>query len=366
MDTINRVSTLFYSFTLFYLLKSSELIFRYLSIIFFNHKIMTQENLQNDVNQSLEKINTLINEVHKKVVGQENLIQSLIIWLLTKWHILLEWVPGLAKTLTISSLSKTLDLGFSRVQFTPDLLPSDLIWTEIYNPKAWIFETKLWPIFNNFILADEINRAPSKVQSALLEAMAEKQITIWNKSYQIDSPFIVLATQNPVEQSWTYKLPEAQLDRFLLKTKVWYPHRNEEIEMYKKLNSKNNNEINTVLNKKDLEFIQNVVEEIYVSDNIFEYVYNIIEASRNTKKYDLNELNDYILYWISPRWWLALINASKVIALLNWRTFVIPEDVKAIAIDALAHRIVLTYEALANDITPEEVISKIISKINIV
>ena len=327
---------------------------------------MQQIDLQNEVISSKEKIQTLISEIHKKVIGQDELIKSLVIWLLTKWHILLEWVPWLAKTLTVDSLSKTLDLGFNRIQFTPDLLPSDLIWTEIFNPKTWEFQTKLGPIFNNFILADEINRAPSKVQSALLEAMAEKQITIWNKTYKIEEPFIVLATQNPVEQSWTYKLPEAQLDRFLLKAKVSYPKKEEELEMYKKHESNIFENINKVLNKQDLSHIQKVVSQIFVSDSIYKYVLDIVDASRKPQDYNMWELKDMIMYGISPRWWLALINSSKVLALLNWRTFVIPEDIKEISISALSHRIVLSYEALASDITSDDIVEKILDNVVVV
>ena len=327
---------------------------------------MQEINLQDEVLASSQKINALISEIHKKVIGQDELIRSLIIWLLTKWHILLEWVPGLAKTLTVDSLAKTLDLGFNRIQFTPDLLPSDLVGTEIFNPKTWEFQTKLWPIFNNFILADEINRAPSKVQSALLEAMAEKQITIWNQTYKIADPFIVLATQNPVEQSGTYKLPEAQLDRFLLKAKVHYPKKEDELEMYKKQTSNIFENISKVLTREELTHIQNVVSQIYVSDSIFKYVLDIVDASRNVENYNLADLKYMIMYGISPRWWLALINASKVLALLNGRTFVIPEDIKEIAMSALSHRIVLSYEALASDITSDFIVKKILDNVEVV
>ena len=195
---------------------------------------LSRKKLQEKINLASNKINEVINEVSKKIVGQDDLITNLIIGLLVKWHILIEGVPGLAKTLTVDTLSKTLNLGFNRVQFTPDLLPSDLIWTEIFNQKTWEFSVKKWPIFNNFILADEINRAPSKVQSALLEAMAEKQITIWTESFKLDEPFIVLATQNPIEQTGTYRLPEAQLDRFMMKVSVKYTEKKDEILMYKK------------------------------------------------------------------------------------------------------------------------------------
>ena len=325
-----------------------------------------EEVFQKDIEEASSSIKKVIKEIHKKIVWQDNLIRSLIIWLFWKWHVLLEWVPWLAKTLTVDTLSKTLDLGFNRIQFTPDLLPSDLIWTEIYNSKTWEFSIKKWPIFNNFILADEINRAPSKVQSALLEAMAEKHITIWKDTFYLDSPFIVLATQNPIEQSGTYKLPEAQLDRFMLKVFVDYPSYLEEKEMYKNINNNSDIKIEKILNKKDISKIQQIVDKIYVSDNIYEYTTNIIDASRYPEKYNMHDIKKYINYWISPRWWLALIACSKVIALLKWRSFVIPEDIKSIALDVLSHRLVLSYEAIANDIKERFIINKILDNVKVV
>lgn len=335
---------------------------------------MTTENLKtNDelfeekVKQSSEKIKEVIAEVHKKIVWQDDLIKSLIIWLLAKWHILIEWVPGLAKTLTVDTLSKTLDLWFNRIQFTPDLLPSDLIWTEIFNQKTWEFLIKKWPIFNNFILADEINRAPSKVQSALLEAMAEKHITIWNDTFQLDYPFIVLATQNPIEQSGTYRLPEAQLDRFMFKIDVNYPSKDQEIDMYKRLNNKFDEiKLNKVLNKKDILEMQKVLEEIYVSDNIYEYVSDIVESTRNPENYWLWEIKKYLSYGLSPRWWLSLISWAKVLALMDARSYVIPEDIKKIAKNVLWHRLILNYEAIANDISVADIVKIIMDWIKVV
>lgn len=316
--------------------------------------------LQEKINNASEKLEKVKKEVHKKIVGQDALIESLIIGLLAKGHILIEWVPGLAKTLSIDTLSKTLGLWFSRVQFTPDLLPSDLIGAEIYNPKSWEFSIKYWPIFNNFILADEINRAPSKVQSALLEAMAEKQITIWNESFKLDEPFIVLATQNPIEQSGTYRLPEAQIDRFMMKVWVDYNDKNTEIEMYKKVTQNFEDiKINKVLNKKEILEIQKLVKEIYVSDNIFEYVWDIIDSTRNN-------ISKYLEYWISPRWWIALINGAKVVALLNKRTFVIPEDIKKIARVVLSHRLSLNYNAVSDWITWEKIVEEILNNVKVV
>lgn len=324
------------------------------------------EMLEEKIKDASSKIEALVLEVHKKVVWQDKLIKNLIIWLLAKGHILLEWVPWLAKTLTVSTLSKTLDLGFNRIQFTPDLLPSDLIWTEIYNSKTWDFMIKQWPIFNNFILADEINRAPSKVQSALLEAMAERQVTIWKETFILQEPFIVLATQNPIEQSWVYRLPEAQLDRFLFKTIVDYPTKEEEIEMYKKLNSTSEEKLKKVLTREDILDLQNLVNEIFVSDNIYKYVADIVDASRNPGSYNLWNLKKYISYWISPRWWLAIILSAKVNALINSRTFVIPEDIKEVVFDALNHRIGLSYEAIASDVYPQDIIKEIITWVKVV
>lgn len=325
-----------------------------------------EQSFEKKVIDASKQIETLINEVHKKIVWQDKLIKNLIIWLLAKGHILLEWVPWLAKTLTISTLAETLHLWFNRIQFTPDLLPSDLVWTEIYNTKTWNFNIKKWPLFNNFILADEINRAASKVQSALLESMAERQVTLWNETFKLQEPFIVLATQNPIEQSWVYRLPEAQLDRFLLKTIVSYPSLEEEIEMYKKNDSIKNEKINVILNKNQILELQNIVKDIYVSDNIYEYVSNIIQSSRTPEKYWLENIKKYISYWVSPRWWLALISSAKVNAMMNGRFFVIPEDIKEVAYDVLNHRIWITYEAIANDIKEWDIIKEILDWIEVI
>lgn len=329
-----------------------------------NTELKNEEIFEQKVVESSNKIKDLITEVHKKIVGQDDLIKSMIIGLLAKWHILIEWVPWLAKTLTVDTLSKALDLGFNRIQFTPDLLPSDLIWTEIYNAKTWEFMIKKGPIFNNFILADEINRAPSKVQSALLEAMAEKHITIWKETFDLDEPFIVLATQNPIEQAWTYRLPEAQLDRFMMKVNVDYADKQTEKEMYKKLNNDFEKiKIDKILNKKDIKEISKILSEIYVSDNIYDYVANIIEETRNSKN---TKIKQFISYWISPRWGLALISWAKVLALMEWRTFVIPEDIKNIAKNVLSHRLVLNYEAVVNEVNSEKIIDYILENVKVV
>lgn len=313
--------------------------------------------IKKEIEEKRELIETIITEIHKKIVGQDKLVKDLIIVLLSSGHILLEWVPWVAKTLTIDTLSKTLNLDFSRVQFTPDLLPSDLIWTEIYNQAKSEFETKKGPIFTNFLLADEINRAPSKVQSALLEAMAEKQITIWEESFKLTEPFIVLATQNPIEQSGTYKLPEAELDRFMMRSFVEYPSKEDEVKILQNLDSIENDKVNKILTKKDLLEIKELVSKIHVSENIINYITDLVFATRANHK--------YLSYWVSPRWSISLIKASKVLAFLDWRDFVIPEDIKEIAVSVLAHRLVLNYEAVADEITPESIILEILNSVKI-
>ncbi len=307
-----------------------------------------------------EKIKLVFSEIWKKIVWQENLIRDLVIALLSRWHILLEWAPWLAKTLSVDTLSKTLGLKFNRIQFTPDLLPSDLIWAKIYDPEAKSFFIKHWPIFSNFVLADEINRAPSKVQSALLEAMAEGQVTIWEESFKLEKPFIVLATQNPIEQSGTFDLPEAQLDRFLLKTIVDYPSKQEEIKILKQSTSIDNVKIEKILSKKDVLEAQNLVKEIYVDDNILNYISDIVSETRNNKRY-----GDIITYGVSPRASIWLLQASKVLALISGREFVIPEDIKNIAKSVLRHRLILSYEALADNITEDEVVERILGVVKV-
>ena len=321
--------------------------------------------MEQEILLASEKISALKKEISKVIVWQEKFVESLIICLLSKWHILIEGLPWLAKTLTISTLWKTLDLDFSRIQFTPDLLPSDLTGTEIFNVKNSQFEIKKWPIFNNFILADEINRAPSKVQSALLEAMAEGSITIWKETFVLEKPFLVLATQNPVEQSWTYKLPEAQLDRFSMKVKVDYPSFEQEKEMYKNVVYDDKKEVNKILSKQDIFHLQDLVEKIYISDAIFDYVSKIVDATRNPENYWLKDLKKYINFWVSPRWWISTLRAAKALALIEWRSFVFPEDIKKLVKNTLCHRLILSYEAIVDEIDEEYIIEQIISKITV-
>ncbi|NDK08884.1 AAA domain-containing protein [Candidatus Gracilibacteria bacterium] len=310
----------------------------------------------------ISKIEELKQEIKKVVIGQDELIRDLLITLFCRGHILIEGVPGLAKTLTVSSLSKALDLDFSRVQFTPDLLPSDLIGARIYTPETKEFYIKTGPIVSNFVLADEINRAPSKVQSALLEAMAERQVTIADKTIMLDEPFIVLATQNPIEQDGTYTLPEAQLDRFLFKTVVSYPSDLEEIEIMKN-NSLNTDlsQIKKVLGKKDILKIQSLISEVFVDQNIYEYIKDIVVYTRDPN----NEIGKYLFYGASPRASIALLSASKALAFLSDRDFVIPEDIKEIAKQVLRHRLILNYEAIAENIGVDILIERVLNNVKV-
>ncbi len=308
----------------------------------------------------MERIEKVIKEIWKKVVGQELLLRDMLVCLLCRGHILLEWAPGLAKTLSVASLSETVSLWFKRIQFTPDLLPSDLIGNRIYHPDTKEFSVKKGPIFSNLVLADEINRAPSKVQSALLEAMAEKQVTIWEETFRLDKQFMVLATQNPIEQDGTYTLPEAQLDRFLMKTIIDYPTESEEIEIMKQYSVFITKKLDTILKKTELGKIQEEVSNIHVGDNIFNYVRDLVFVSRNDP-----EIKEFLLYGASPRASIALIKVSKALAFLSGRDFVIPEDVKEMITGVLRHRIILSYEAIADWITADFVIEKIISKVEV-
>jgi MoxR-like ATPase len=316
------------------------------------------------LNEYREKINNIKQEIKKIIIWQDILINNLIITLLSWWHIILEWVPWLAKTLSVQALSQTLDLNFSRIQFTPDLLPSDLLWWQMYNQAESKFYIKKWPIFTNFLLADEINRSPAKVQSALLEAMQEKSITISDNTYKLDSPFIVLATQNPIEQEWTYPLPEAQLDRFLLKTIINYPSKEEEILIMKNNTNWTIQDIKKIMSKKEILTIQNLIEtEIYVDNKIYEYVKNLVFATRNISWTNIKEIQNYISFWASPRASIWLIKTSKVCAFLSWRDYVIPEDIKNMAYDILRHRIWLTFDALWENITTDNIIKIILENI---
>ncbi len=321
------------------------------------------------INEKIEKESSFIDlltlEINKIIVGQKRMVESLLIGLLGKGHILLEGVPGLAKTLAINTLSQAVKGSFSRIQFTPDLLPADVIGTMIYNIKENDFSIKKGPIFANFVLADEINRAPAKVQSALLEAMQEKQVTIGDTSFKLQAPFLVMATQNPVEQEGTYPLPEAQVDRFMLKAVIDYPKLNEEqLIMRTNLNSSTKN-IKPVINTKQIISAQETVQEVYMDEKIENYILNLIFATRYPENYKLESLKPMISFGASPRGSINLATASKCYAFLKHRGYVIPEDVRAVIYDVLRHRIGLTYEAEAENITSEEIITQIINEVEV-
>lgn len=318
------------------------------------------------VQEAQEQINAVIAEVQKVVVGQSRLVRNLTIALLAKGHVLLEWVPWLAKTLSIETLSKALGLAFSRIQFTPDLLPSDLIGTKVFDPAKVDFITKKWPIFANLVLADEINRAPAKVQSALLESMAERQVTIGDDRFPLDAPFVVMATQNPLEQEGTYSLPEAQLDRFLLKTVITYPTEQEEIQIMKQITGSESLTIKKILTQKQILALQEQVGKIYVSEALYIYVKNLVFATRFPEQYGLVSLKQYIERWVSPRASIALIQCAKVLALMAGRAYVLPDDVKEIAHEVMRHRMLLTFEALASDITTDQIITQILDTVPLV
>lgn len=299
------------------------------------------------------------------IVGQKHLVESLLISLLANGHVLLEGVPGLAKTLAIKTLSQLIDAKYSRVQFTPDLLPADVLGTMIYSVKNEQFQVKKGPIFANFVLADEINRAPAKVQSALLEAMQERQVTIGEETFRLDRPFLVMATQNPIEQEGTYPLPEAQTDRFLLKVVIGYPTREEEKEIIRQNIAGAADEISAVVSKSEILEVQKIVEKIYIDEKIENYIVDIVFATREPQKYGLNDLEDLIDYGASPRASISLAKASRAYAFLQGRGYVVPEDVRAVCHDVMRHRIGLTYEAEANNIAADEVITDILDKVKV-
>jgi len=320
----------------------------------------------NPISENHEKIKAVFEELSKVVVGQEYMINRLLVGLFTNGHILLEGVPGLAKTLTINSLAKVLHLDFQRIQFTPDLLPADLIGTMIFNPKTVNFEVKKGPIFANIILADEVNRSPAKVQSALLEAMQEKQVTIGDTTYQLDRPFLVMATQNPVEQEGTYPLPEAQVDRFMMKVFVDYPTKEEELKIMKRMaNMSFKSEVLPVLTKEDIFAIRNDINNITISESLEKYIIELVFATRYPKDYGMQAEADYIQFGASPRASINLNLAAKAIAYFNGRDFVLPEDIKEIAKDVLNHRIILNYEAEADGVNTHKVIDTLLKKIPI-
>jgi len=311
-----------------------------------------------------EKIREVINEVKKVVVGQDRMVNRLLIGLFTNGHILLEGVPGLAKTLTVNTLAKVINLDFKRIQFTPDLLPSDLIGTMIYNQQNGDFEVKKGPIFSNIILADEINRSPAKVQSALLEAMQEKQVTIGETSFNLDRPFLVLATQNPVDQEGTYPLPEAQVDRFMMKVHIDYPSKADELEVMRRMsNMQYLSEVNAVLSKEDIFAIRAKINEVKIAEPLENYIIELVFATRFPLKYGLNEEAKYIQFGVSPRASINLNLASRAAAMMEGRDYVLPEDIKSVAQDVLNHRIILNYEAEADNVSTRDLIDIVLDKI---
>ncbi|MFA3782429.1 AAA family ATPase [Melioribacteraceae bacterium 4301-Me] len=322
--------------------------------------------LNEKIKRESEFVDVLLNEIGKAIVGQKYMVERLIVGLLSNGHILLEGVPGLAKTLAIKSLAASMKAKFQRIQFTPDLLPADLIGTLIYNQKDGNFTIKKGPIFSNFILADEINRAPAKVQSALLEAMQERQVTISETTFPLEEPFLVLATQNPIEQEGTYPLPEAQVDRFMLKVKITYPTKEEELKiMRQNISDSMFNKIQPVISPETILKARKLVQEIYVDEKIDRYILDIVFATRNPKDYGLDELTELISYGASPRATINLALGARALAFIKRRGYVIPEDVRSICMDVLRHRVAVTYEAEAEEISSENIIQKILNKIEV-
>ena len=310
-------------------------------------------------------VDMLTMELGKRIVGQRHMVEGLMIGLLSNGHVLLEGVPGLAKTLTITTLAKAIDARFSRIQFTPDLLPADLVGTMIYSQKSETFQVKKGPIFSNFVLADEINRAPAKVQSALLEAMQERQVTIGEQTYRLDEPFLVMATQNPIEQEGTYPLPEAQVDRFMLKVVIGYPKRDEERQILHQSLTGEKADQSPILKPQDIMKARQVVREVYMDEKIESYITDIVFATRYPDQYGLDKLKPLINYGASPRGSISLAAAAKAYAFMKRRGYVIPEDVRAVALDVLRHRVGLTYEAEAENVTSDEVVNEVLNRVDV-
>ncbi len=308
---------------------------------------------------------TLQTEIQKVIVGQNYLLERLLVALLADGHVLLEGVPGLAKTLSVKSLAQAIEADFQRIQFTPDLLPADLLGTQVYNPKTGEFTTKKGPLFSSIILADEINRAPAKVQSALLEAMQERQITLGGQTYKLNEPFMVLATQNPIEQEGTYPLPEAQVDRFIFKLKITYPKKSEEIEIANRMSGAKPAAISPVMKTADILRARDVVRNIYIDEKIRHYIVNLVCATREPEAYKIKNMRGMIMYGASPRATINLNMAAKAYAFVRGRGYVIPDDVKAIGMDVLRHRVIVSYEAEAEQLSSEDIIKKIFDEVEV-
>ncbi|SHG00394.1 MoxR-like ATPase [Mariniphaga anaerophila] len=323
------------------------------------------KELNERIQQESSFVDMVTMEMNKVIIGQKHLVESLLIGLLSNGHILLEGVPGLAKTLAIKSLASTISAKFARIQFTPDLLPADLLGTMIYSQKKEEFSIKKGPIFANFILADEINRAPAKVQSALLEAMQERQVTISDTTFKLEEPFLVMATQNPIEQEGTYPLPEAQVDRFMLKVVINYPNKEEERQIISQNLLKQFPETKAILKPEDIIKARDVVKDVYIDEKIQKYIVDIVFATREPEQYQLEKYQEMISYGASPRAGISLAQAAKAYAFIKRRGYVIPEDVRAVSRDVLRHRIGLSYEAEANNITSEEIIADILNTVEV-
>lgn len=327
------------------------------------------QELNDRIGRESAFVDVLQMELGKRIIGQKHMVEGLMIGLLSDGHVLLEGVPGLAKTLTITTLAKAIDARFSRIQFTPDLLPADLLGTMIYSQKSEQFQVKKGPIFSNFILADEINRAPAKVQSALLEAMQERQVTIGEQTFRLEEPFLVMATQNPIEQEGTYPLPEAQVDRFMLKVVIGYPSHDEERKILHSVVSgqlsASSDEQRPVLRPNDILKARELVREVYMDEKIENYITDIIFATRYPDQYGLEKLKPLVSYGASPRGSISLAAAAKAYAFMHRRGYVIPEDVRAVAMDVLRHRVGLTYEAEAENVTAEEMVSEVLNRVDV-
>ncbi len=341
-------------------------------MIFFRYQMnstMTETMDIKQINEMIEKESAFVDlitmEMEKVIVGQKHMVDSLLIGLLSKGHVLLEGVPGLAKTLAINTLASTINADFSRIQFTPDLLPADLIGTMIYNQKTAGFDVRKGPIFSNLILADEINRAPAKVQSALLEAMQERQVTIGDSTFSLEEPFLVMATMNPIEQEGTYPLPEAQVDRFMLKVVISYPNKEDEAKIVRHNIAGTFPTANAILKPEDIIRAREVARQVYMDEKIEKYIVDIVFASRNPEDYGLAKLKDLISFGGSPRASIGLAKAAKAYAFIKRRGYVIPEDVRAVCNDVLRHRIGLTYEAEAENVTSEEIIADILNTVEV-
>lgn len=329
-------------------------------------KLKTMDNSEDLKKDHRDKIKKVYDEVAKVIVGQKALVNRLMIGLFTQSHILLEGVPGIAKTLTVSTLARALHLDFQRIQFTPDLLPADLVGTMIYNQKLAKFEVKKGPIFSNMILADEINRSPAKVQSALLESMQEKSVTIGETTYPLDRPFFVMATQNPVEQEGTYRLPEAQIDRFMMKVNVDYPDKEEELEVMRRMSNMSfDDSVDAVLSIEDIFAIRDEINQVTISESLERYIIEMVYASRHPLEYGLKDEAQYIQFGASPRASINLNKAAKCVAYFDDRDYVLPEDIKEVAIEVMNHRIILNYEAEADDVITADIIKAILLKIPI-